>query len=500
MAKHCVVFYDCNTGKVKEIIESYLFLHGVDNMSLHCSQEPDRLIMGMVLDEEDIARKDEMIVVKDYSSDFIGNHYIDLNGKKIEVYNKNNISNKKIIIDCDVFSGTGYGMLSREFMKRILPRDLGIKINPINSSGLFQTCLTNDDNVFSKYFIDPGSLSEDKYIHVRIYPPKINFPRKIYNVAYTMLESYTLNHFYAKMMESSYDRFIVPTNFIKETFSKYLDSNRISVVPLGVDSQVFNPNVQTEDVEFKRVDFKTKTIQPTDEKPSGFKFLSCARFSHRKGCDLVLKAFANGFDKQKDDVSLVLFYLPENENNKKHLINRILSIFSKYDTNKIPPVYLKNEPWPTNKQYIPYGWGDCFVFPSRGEGFGLTPLEAAACKMPVISSNSSGLSDFISDETAFVVPIDEVDDIGRMGNNGYEGNHPEWVEDILHQHTWNCEFPIMNGQDTIDIISNHMRFVYENPNSEKVKTKVENFYKLAMEKYNWDIVSNQLYQELKKYS
>lgn len=507
MAKHCVVFYDSQTGKVKEIKESFLFTHGVDNMSLHCSGENDKLILGVILDDEDIRKKDKMFVVKNFSNNFLGDHYISINGdddgsedKKIEIYEKDKIIGKEIIIDCDVFSGTGYGMLSREFMKRIINKDLNIRINPINSSGLFQTCLTNDDNIFSKHFISMDDLSQlDSYIHVRMYPPRINFPRKTYNVAYTMLESYTLSHFYVKMMESSYDRFIVPTHFIKNAFSQYMDSNRISVVPLGVDCDVFNPDVATEDVVFKKIDFKNKIIQPTEEKPSGFRFLSTARFSHRKGCDLILKAFANGFNKIKDDVSLVLFYLPENENNKQHLLNRILDIFSKYDSDKIPPVYLCNDPWPTNKQYLPYGWGDCFVFPSRGEGFGLTPLEAAACKIPVIASNNSGLGDFISGETAFVVPTDKIDDIGRLSQNGYEGNYPEWTKDIFHQHTWNCKFPIMNGQDTIESISSHMRFVYENPNSDTVKTKVENFYKLAKKRFNWDLVSNQLYEELKKY-
>jgi len=197
---------------------------------------------------------------------------------------------------------------------------------------------------------------------------------------------------------------------------------------------------------------------------------------------------------------LVLFYLPENENNKQHLINRILGILSKFDIEKIPPIFLKNEGWPTDQQYLPYGWGDCFVFPSRGEGFGLTPMEAAACKIPVISSNNSGLSDFITDETAFVVPTDFTDNIGTTGQNGYVGKHPEWAEDLFHAHTWGCEFPIMHGQDTVDLIGKHMRFVYENPKSEKVENKVRNFYNLIQEKYTWDVVSEQLYQELRKYS
>ena len=35
-----------------------------------------------------------------------------------------------------------------------------------------------------------------------------------------------------------------------------------------------------------------------------------------------------------------------------------------------------------------------FVYPSKAEGFGIPPLEAAAAKIPVLCSNSSAMSDF----------------------------------------------------------------------------------------------------------
>lgn len=47
---------------------------------------------------------------------------------------------------------------------------------------------------------------------------------------------------------------------------------------------------------------------------------------------------------------------------------------------------------------------DCFVYPSRGEGFGLQPLEAMAVGLPVIAPAYSGLADFIQSDTAIVLP------------------------------------------------------------------------------------------------
>jgi glycosyltransferase involved in cell wall biosynthesis len=50
-----------------------------------------------------------------------------------------------------------------------------------------------------------------------------------------------------------------------------------------------------------------------------------------------------------------------------------------------------------------YRESHCFLFPTRGEGFGLTLLEAMATGLPAITTNYSGHLDFCSEETAFLV-------------------------------------------------------------------------------------------------
>jgi glycosyltransferase involved in cell wall biosynthesis len=40
-----------------------------------------------------------------------------------------------------------------------------------------------------------------------------------------------------------------------------------------------------------------------------------------------------------------------------------------------------------------FAWVDAFVFPTRGEGFGLPPREAAATGLPVITTNWAGTAD-----------------------------------------------------------------------------------------------------------
>jgi glycosyltransferase involved in cell wall biosynthesis len=53
-----------------------------------------------------------------------------------------------------------------------------------------------------------------------------------------------------------------------------------------------------------------------------------------------------------------------------------------------------------------YNCADLFVYPSLYEGFGLPPLEAMACGVPIITSNTSSLPEVVGNAGIMVDPND----------------------------------------------------------------------------------------------
>jgi N-acetyl-alpha-D-glucosaminyl L-malate synthase BshA len=57
---------------------------------------------------------------------------------------------------------------------------------------------------------------------------------------------------------------------------------------------------------------------------------------------------------------------------------------------------------------------DLFLMPSEKESFGLAALEAMACEVPVISSNTGGLPELnVQGETGFLSPVGDIEDMTR---------------------------------------------------------------------------------------
>lgn len=118
-----------------------------------------------------------------------------------------------------------------------------------------------------------------------------------------------------------------------------------------------------------------------------FTFGTMGALSIRKGTDVLIDAFREAFPTEKD-VRLIA---------KTSYNNYPFMVPDKRIEVQMTPVTHEELMRDFFKQV------DCFVFPTRGEGFGLTPLEAMATGLPAIVTGWSGPLEYMTPETGWLI-------------------------------------------------------------------------------------------------
>ncbi len=221
-----------------------------------------------------------------------------------------------------------------------------------------------------------GFILDKKYDNQEIglaygYPGRIQLLQTSIKIWFSMFESTRIPESWAEEAKDA-DYIIVPSKFCQSAFKK--GGFVAKVINLGYDSSIF-------------------TFAPKDYDKETFTFLHYDAFNQRKGWDLVFKAFNDEFNKD-EPVELIL------KTTKMRLPFPILR--SQYPNIKVIKEILKHSDLAKLLQD-----SDCFVLPSRGEGFGIPPLEALACGTPVIVSNATGHKEYFTKEYFFGVKAEK---------------------------------------------------------------------------------------------
>lgn len=195
-----------------------------------------------------------------------------------------------------------------------------------------------------------------------------------YKIIYTMFESTKIPDDWGDYLKAA-DEVWVPSKWNQAVFKEAgIDTK---VVPLGYD-----------DAAYKFIERSTAESTRRD-----FTFLHYNAFNVRKGFMEVWKAFTSEFNKI-EPVKLIL----------KTIANQSPLPITKQEYPNIEIIYGKIE---ENQMLDIMARSDCFVFPSRGEGFGMTPLETMATGLPAIIPNAHGMSEYFDKDTMIEVAIKE---------------------------------------------------------------------------------------------
>jgi glycosyltransferase involved in cell wall biosynthesis len=165
----------------------------------------------------------------------------------------------------------------------------------------------------------------------------------------------------------------------------------IELIHWGIDPNKFHP------------------IERVPNRP--FTFGTLGALSIRKGTDVLISAFREAFPTEKD-VKLIC---------KTSFNNYPFAV--KDSRIEVQMMQVSNKELMDNF----YKRVDCFAFPTRGEGFGLTPLEAMATGIPAIVTGWSGPLEYMTPEVGWLIDHTMVPAID-FTKHVYKENCGDWAE------------------------------------------------------------------------
>jgi len=235
-----------------------------------------------------------------------------------------------------------------------------------------------------------------------------------YNINWAVFESTRIPSAFINLYRS-HDLWIPSEWGRKIAIQNGIPAEQISVVPEGVDINLFNPY-----------------LKPRSER---FRFLMIGKYEVRKSIDETLTAFAREFGNDPNVELVIKSDFFKNPSVKRAELEHKIKNLS---VNNIKLIWGYQRP---DELINLYRTADVFVFPTKAEGWGLPIIEAAATGLPLITTFYSAQTEFLQDirSSCVFVPYE------LQPNNSLEyqsffpeedGNYGVWaqpkIEDIAH--------------------------------------------------------------------
>lgn len=314
-------------------------------------------------------------------------------------------NDKKFAMVCDIDTVSGWGNVGLNL----------IHYSPDYNPGLIGRLLQVNDPIVhtaSRAPIEPGMAA---IIHEQPRHDWLTYPFKK-KIAIVPFET-TMVPFSWVARINSCDALLVPCQQNVEAFRNSGVTIPIDVIHWGVEPKLYN-------------ELERSTNRP-------FTFGTMGALSIRKGTDILVEAFERAFPTEKD-VRLIC----------KTSFNGFMW------ARKDKRVKVELMPWSYEEMRDNFFREiDCFVFPTRGEGFGLTPLEAMATGVPAIVTGWSGPLEYMTPEVGWLINH-TMAPAKDFSESVYKEDCGEWAN------------------PSVDHLVQLMRYAYEHQDEVKAKGKL----------------------------
>jgi len=193
---------------------------------------------------------------------------------------------------------------------------------------------------------------------------------------------------WVRFMQNEQDEIWVPSQFNKDVYVRSgVDKEKIHVIPNGVDTKVYKPEGSLYQLETEKT----------------FKFLYVGGALHRKGFDILIKAYCEAFGPN-DDVCLVI----KDFGTKGWYANQSLlgQALKRQDKGQGPEILIITEDNLSDSALAAlYRACDVYVHPYRGEGFGMGILESMSCGTPPIIPSAGPAPEFCPETCGWQIPV-----------------------------------------------------------------------------------------------
>lgn len=253
--------------------------------------------------------------------------------------------------------GLGFAAANYLFSSKILKRE---KIDAIHH--MFPS---TSGSSFDLLHLLPGPAKNYPFLFGPVFSPLASS---------TNGKSKLLSKLHAKTVKSC-DVLAVSTSKLKESYSKIIDPDKIHVLPLGVDTEVFAPDY-------------------SKSKNDSLEILTIGWLTKRKGINFLIDAMPEILKHCKNVTLRILGEGTERDNlifqaKKLDLVNHVL--FKSFVRH--------------SKLLGFYQRASIFCLPSLNEPFGKVIIEAMACGKPVVATKTEGPTEIISNgKDGFLVP------------------------------------------------------------------------------------------------